>query len=320
MTSAHLRFALVEGERHRAAERAYWDHVGATPTERWVDLPTSGCRVRVQELGQGPAVLFVHGVSNSGTSWGAFAARLAERYRCLLLDRPGCGLSEPFPRPVADLAAFQANAGSLLVEVLDGLQLERAHLVGTSLGGYHVLRTAALHPDRVDRVVELGFTIGAPNGPLPLVMRMSGFTRLGKLLAGMPKPERAVRSMLRQIGLREALASGRFLDPGVAWYTSLLNHTDTMRNDIDASPAVVRPLTGVNPEVLLHDDVLGAIRAPVLLRWGADDPFGGGDVARAFAPRIPGAQLQVVPGGHAVWMDDPDGAAAAVEAFLSAAG
>jgi pimeloyl-ACP methyl ester carboxylesterase len=50
--------------------------------------------------------------------------------------------------------------------------------------------------------------------------------------------------------------------------------------------------------------------------WGTDDPFGGAGVARSFVARIPGATLALVPGGHAVWIDDAEGAAAAAVAWL----
>ncbi len=76
----------------------------------------------------------------------------------------------------------------------------------------------------------------------------------------------------------------------------------------------------MNPDLELGDDVLGRIVAPTLFLWGADDPFGGAAVAREFAPRVAGSELQVVPGGHAVWMDDAEATAASVTAFLSATG
>lgn len=305
----------MDEAKHRAAEAAHWRTIGVEPDECWVDV--DGRRVRVQVVGDGPPVLFVHGATNSGTSWAPLAARL-DRYRCLLLDRPGCGLSEVGP-PAVDVGDFVRGTASLCAAVLDGLGIERAHLVGTSLGGAHVLRTAAAHPERVGRVVVLGWTVGAAGSSPPLVMRMAGFRRLGRALAGLPKPDRAIRSMLRQIGLRDALAAGRMSGEAVAWYASLLNDTPSMRNDIDASPAVLHPFRGFNPEVLFDDATLAAVEAPVRLVWGESDPFGGPDAARAFAARVPGADLQLVPGGHAVWLDDADGAADLVGSFLDGA-
>lgn len=300
--------------RYRAAERRFWEVEGADPEECWLDLPRTGSRVRVQVVGDGPPVLFVHGVGNSGTSWAPLVARLTG-FRCLVLDRPGCGLSDPLEGRFDDVAGFVPFAESLLVEVLDGLGVERAHLVATSLGGYHALRTAAAHPRRVRGVAELGWTVGAPIARTPIVMRLGGVRGIARLMSRMPVSARVVRSMLGQIGLRDALDAGRVPEELVDWWRVQLNHTDTMRNEVEAGPPIMQ-LRGLNDSVLLADDVLGRVQAPVWFRWGVDDPFGGPEVASTFVARVPNGELDLVPGGHAVWIDDPDGTAEATASFL----
>lgn len=309
--------SMNEG-RYRAAELRYWASEGVTPTELGLDLPQPGARVRIQVVGDGPPVLFVHGVSVAGTSWAPLAARLTG-FRCLILDRPGCGLSDRLATKFDDVRAFVPFAETLIVDVLDALELETAHLVASSLGGYHALRTAAAHPDRVRRVVELGFPIGAPIGTTPLVMRLAGWRGLGRLMARLPVNDRMVRSMLSQIGLRQALETGRVSQEGIDWFRALMNHTDTVRNDIDAAPPIMHPIRGMNDALLIPDDVLGQIRAPMYFLWGAEDPFGAAMVAPGFVAKVSGAELEVLPGaGHAPWMDDPDRAAIATAEFLGA--
>jgi 2-hydroxy-6-oxonona-2,4-dienedioate hydrolase len=304
--------------KYRAAEARYWAVEGATPEDVWVDLPRLGSRIRVQAVGKGPPLLFVHGGSINGTCFAPLVARLGE-FRCLVMDRPGCGLSEPAPLKVRDPEAFSSFAETLVIDVLEALQLERVDVVGTSLGAYYALRTAAAHPAKIDRLVVLGFPIGAPNGPMPLVMRLGGVRSIGWVMARVPMNERAARSILAQIGLRRAMAEGRVPQEGVDWFVALLRHTNTMRNDLSASP-IFHGLRGVNPDVLLDDDLLGRIQAPTLFRWGEVDAFGGASVAREFAPRVPGATLEIQPGaGHVVWLDDPDGVASSVKRFLATA-
>lgn len=304
--------------RYREAESGVWASLGASPTERRIHLSRTDVTVRVQELGDGPPLLFVHGASNSGVSWASLAARLPE-YRCVLLDRPGCGLSDRLDRTL-DHTSFPDFAETVLVDVLDALGIASAGLVATSYGGYLALRTAAAAPERVDRLVLLGWTLGGSLPPVPLVMRIANVPRLGELLASMPVSERTVRSMFRRIGLRQALDAGKVGPEVVAAYTALLNHTDTMRSELAQGPRLISPLHGMDERVLLSDELLGAIRCPTYLLWGEEDPFGGADAARALAERIPSAQLEVMPGaGHAVWMDDPDHVAAAVRSFLTAA-
>ena len=302
--------------RFRQAEQRLWESVGVAPTERRVHLARAGCAVRVQEVGAGPAVVFVHGASNGGSSWASLVARL-DGFRCLLLDRPGCGLSDPFPSRPEGLGGIEARADHLIVDVLDALGLAQAHVVATSYGGYFALRGAAAHPDRFDRILEFGWTVGAPMAKVPLVMRLGSARPLGWMMARVPPTERAVRMMLRQIGLGAALDSGRFDQVSLDWFVSLLRDTHTMRNDFAASPKLISPVRGMNQDVLLSAQLLAEIRSPVYFLWGSDEPNGGADIAREFVARIPSAELELMNGaGHAPWMDDPDHAALAARKFF----
>jgi len=301
----------VEETRFRAAESDSWSAEGVTPSEQWATLPRTGTRVRIQVVGDGPNVLFVHGGSVNGTCFAPLVSRL-HHMRCLVIDRPGCGLSEPLAHPVADVPAFESFADTLIVDVLDALELDRAHVVATSLGGHFAFRAAAAHPDRIDRLLELGFPIGAPSGPMPLMMRIVGIKPLARVMTRMPVGPRIARTMIRGLGVRDEAITNE----GTEWFRAVLNHTDTMRNEIDGPP-VLRGLRGVDEAMLFSDDLLGRIRAPVHFVWGADDPFGGTDVAERFVPRVPGATLELVPrSGHVVWLDEPDLVAAAAQRFL----
>ncbi|MEM7139983.1 MAG: alpha/beta hydrolase [Actinomycetota bacterium] len=99
-------------DRYAEAERALSASVGVDPIERRVQLRDGG-RVRVQEYGEGPPLLFIHGGSIAGASWAHLVARLGDQ-RCIVIDRPGCGLSDPIVRgPPRDLNAVKAYADRL---------------------------------------------------------------------------------------------------------------------------------------------------------------------------------------------------------------
>ncbi|MFN3217070.1 MAG: alpha/beta fold hydrolase [Acidimicrobiales bacterium] len=96
-------------ERFRQSERRLWESVGVEPSERYVQLRAGGM-VRVQETGDGPPVLLVHGAVNAGTSWMSLMAKLPD-FRCIALDRPGCGLSDPIGGgPVRGIRAIESYA------------------------------------------------------------------------------------------------------------------------------------------------------------------------------------------------------------------
>ena len=302
--------------RYREAERLLWESVGVTPTEKRVRLGHSGVVVRIQEVGEGPAILFVHGVTNSGSSWAPLVARL-EGFRCVILDRPGCGLSDPLATRFDNVEKLATFADTLLVDVLDAMGLDYAHLVATSFGGYFALRTAAAHPDRIDRVVEFGWMVGAPIARVPLLMRLANVRGVGSLLTAVPPNERAVRAMFRQIGLRDALKAGRVSQETLGCYLALLRDTSTMRNELKTGPRYIYPIRGMDDRILLNAALLTTIRAPVYFLWGEQDPFGSADIARGFVKQVPNAELELLPGaGHAVWIDDPDYSASITRRFL----
>ena len=303
--------------RFRDAEQRLWDSVDVVPSEQRLHLERTGVTVRVQEAGDGPPVVLVHGVSNAGSSWAQLVARMAG-FRCILLDRPGCGLSDRVATRFDDIARLEAFADALIVDVLDALALDTAHVLATSFGGYFALRTAAAHPERVDRLVVYGWPAGAPMARIPFVMRLVNVRVLGRILASIPPNERAVRMILRQAGLARVLENGNFSQESIAWYLALLRDTNTMRNELDAGPRLATPVRGINTDLLLPPAMLATIATPTLLLWGEEDPMSTVDIAHAFAAHFPHATLEVVPrAGHAVWIDEPDAIAARTQAFLN---
>lgn len=305
-------------EKFRAAERALWQSVDVAPDESWVRLPDGG-NVRVQTVGEGPPVLFIHGGSSSGANWAPLVARM-QQFRCLIIDRPGCGLSDPVDggSRVADIADLEDLADRLCADILDGLGIDRAHVIATSMGGYFALRGAAAHTERVDKIVEIAWMMGAPMGSAPLSMRFAAIPGLGMLMTKVPPTRFAVKMILKQIGLGRAMEAERVTDEFLDWFIALLRHTDTMANEIRAMPKVITPISGINQRMVLSDELIGRIGAPVLFVWGGEDPIGGAAVATPFADKFTDATLEMLPlAGHAPWVDDPDSCATLAIDFLT---
>jgi pimeloyl-ACP methyl ester carboxylesterase len=299
------------------AERRLWDHVGVTPTERWVTLPSGG-RVRVQEIGTGTPFVLLHGASIGGTSWCTLAAALDD-VRCILVDRPGCGLSDPIVGgPLRDLDSVERYADRLLGELLDALELDTAAVGATSYGGFFAFRGAAAAPARVSKLIEYSWLIGAPSTGAPFTARLAAVPGVRSLMTRVPMTRGMVKGALRQFGLGRAIDSGAFDYRMLDWAYALLRHTDTLANDVRSSPDVFTPIRGQNLRLLLTDDLLSALTMPVLFLWGEDDPNGGATVARTFVPRLPNAELVVVAGAeHAPWLDDLATCVAHTRSFLN---
>lgn len=302
----------MDERTYRRAERRLWDSVGVQPDELKVRLPWLGTEVRIQKVGQGRSVLFVHGSPNSGSTWAPLVGRLSG-LRCLLLDRPGTGLSEPLPDPPP---ALEELTDRLVVDVLDALDLDEADLVVSSLGGYLGLHAASAHPDRIGRTVQMGSPGPIPGAPTPAFVRLMGIPGVAWLMSRLPANRRAGRMQMRQIGhgksIDEERISGEFFD----WYYALQRNTDTMSNELSLMSDAVT-FRGFKPEFELTDELLAQVDSPTYFLWGEDDAFGDQQLACQIIDSMPHAELeQMRDAGHLPWLDHPDRAAAIIEQFL----
>lgn len=308
----------MDETKYRAAEQRLWGSVGVTPTELELPLAKIGTVVRAQETGDGPPLLFIHGGATAGASWAHLVARLPD-YRCIVIDRPGCGLSAPLPGTGwTDLATFAPYAAALIPELVDALGLESVNVASTSHGGFFAIRGAAAAPKKVERLIEFSWPMGAQMPKAPLVFRLAALPGAAAMSARMPANAAIVKMALSSAGLKSAIKTGTFGAEAIDWMVSFMNDTPSMQNEMKMQPKVITPIAGLNPAMVHPPELLAKLTMPVHLFWGADDPNGGEQTARAFVDQLPNATLEMVPGaGHAPWLDEPDRAATSTREFLS---
>ncbi|MEJ2372179.1 MAG: alpha/beta fold hydrolase [Gemmatimonadales bacterium] len=126
--------------------------------ERFFD--SDGVRIRYLDIGDGEAVVLLHGFSLSAeANWSltGLLDSLPQEYRMLALDQRGHGRSDKPHDPEAYGLEFVED----VIRLLDALEIETAHVVGYSMGGGVALRLAAHHPDRVRSVVAARYSSAA---------------------------------------------------------------------------------------------------------------------------------------------------------------
>jgi len=200
---------------------------------------------------------------------------------------------------------------------LDALELEQADIVGTSLGGMWALNLAAAHPRRVRAVVSIGAPAvalpGTPRDPMFTMITTPGIGALAVRLRP-PTTGSARRGLVRALG---KAAVARTPDE---WFEvtrlsmGVPGWSRAMRSHMCLALRVGRP----RPENLFGDEELRRLETPVLFIWGDRDRYGGSEMGRRAAELIPGARLEVVPGNHAPFLDDPERCAALIEGFVEA--
>ena len=117
-----------------------------------------GIGLNVEETGDGSAIVFVHEFGGNQQSWEPQVRYFSRRYRCVTFNARGYPPSD-VPEDVAQFS--QAQAASDIREVMDGLGIDRAHVIGLSMGGFAVVHFGLNYPDRARSLVVAGAGYGA---------------------------------------------------------------------------------------------------------------------------------------------------------------
>jgi pimeloyl-ACP methyl ester carboxylesterase len=301
------------GPRHTAAiEDLYGRMLSAAGAHgRFVARP-SGRRVHVVEAGDGAPVVHLHGTNTSSLSHLMLLQARTAGIRSYLVDRPGCGLSDPESfRP----GEFREYAVRFVGDVLDALALDEAHLVGASGGGIWATWYALAHPERVLGLVMLGSVPTLPGGRVPLPLRLAATPGIGDLMVRAVKPgRRMLLKMMASVGEAETIVR----------HPDLLDSLVAGGRDPVATQANLAELRalisprGIRANMRVSVEDLRRLAVSTLMIWGERDPVVPLVQARAVAAEIPHARLEVLPAGHVPQLGNPDGVATLIEEFVKA--
>jgi pimeloyl-ACP methyl ester carboxylesterase len=295
------------------AERALFREYGGSYENRRVHLADPDLGVRILEAGDGEPLVVVHGSGMSASTWAPLLAQL-RRHRALCVDLPGFGLSEPYDYRGRSL---REHAVAQMTSLLDALGLDRAPVVGTSLGAMWALCLALDRPERVSAVVGLGVPAvafaGMRGDPFFRAMTTPGVRSLVRR-APAPRDAAATRkAMAKVLGPRALertpdtffeVARQGIRMPGWKW--AMASHLNlAMRRGT------------ARPENVLSDEELTRIAAPVRMIFGDADVYGAPEIGERAVAHMRDGHLEVIQGGHAPFLDDPERCAELIERFTA---
>ena len=248
----------------------------------------------VRGRADGPALVFSNSLGTDFRIWDEVAATLADRYRIILYDKRGHGLSEATPAPYR-----LTDHVDDLVALLDHLGIDKAALVGLSVGGMIAQGLAALRPDRVAALVlcDTAHRIGTAemwNARIDTVTS-NGIASMADAIM-----ERWFTPAYRQPGNADFVG-----------YTNML-----VRTTADGYAGTCAAIRDAD-----LTESTRALRLPVLCVVGDQDGSTPPDLVRSTADLIAGARFEMIEGaGHIPCVEQPKATAALIGQFLNQAG
>jgi pimeloyl-ACP methyl ester carboxylesterase len=244
-----------------------------------------GTSIQMLEDGAGPSLLFLHGAGGAWR-WLEFQERLARDFRVFFPSHPGHGGSPPaeWIEHISDLAFHY-------LDLLDELGLERAHLVGATIGGWIAAELATMASHRLASLILID----------PVGIRVDGW--IYPFLFGMDIPQ------LVATFFHNPMAALALAPPDQSVETLALQHRQgAALARVAWNPHLYNPLLCRR---------LARIAVPTLLCWGAHDRLAPlAPCGETWAKEIPGARLRVfADSGHVPHLEEPSAVAEAVAEF-----
>ena len=274
------------------------------------ELPLTQGTIRYRESGQGPAVVFVHGLLVNGDLWRKVVPRLSEHFHCICPDLPLGSHKLPM-KPEADLSI--AGIARLLVEFTQKLELDRPAFVANDTGGALTQVVMTEHPEAIGSVVLT--SCDSFDNFLPLMFRpLQALAHLPPLLTALLQPLRL--PALRRLPFAFGWLAKRPIDnPEVErGYASQIFTNPDVRRDC------YKVLRDISPEYTeraakkLHD-----YEAPVLVAWATEDRFFPVEHGERIAATVPKGRFVAIEDSYSfISEDQPEVLAKEIEAFLSA--
>ena len=258
-----------------------------------------GHRRAFVRAGSGPALLLLHGIGNNCQTWAGVIGRLAESHTVIAPDLLGHGASDK-PRGDYSIAAY-ANGMRDLLTLLD---IERATVVGHSLGGGIALQFAYQFPERCQRLALVGS--GGLGPELSAGLRAATLPGAELVLTALTGVSGPIGTGLRALDRLGTLAGWKPVrDVAEAGQAMLA------LKDAEARRAFLRTLRGVvdarGQAVTALDRLYLADAVPMLVVWGSRDPIVPARHAESVRALVPSARVEVFArAGHWPHLDEPD--------------
>jgi pimeloyl-ACP methyl ester carboxylesterase len=285
-----------------------WLDIDWRAHQRWVIL--DGLPVNVIELGDGPPLVFIHGLIGRFTHWFEQLPIFARDHRVIALDLPGFGHS-PLPETEKISVSFYAR---VLAKLLEALEVDAAALIGHSMGGFTAVELAINFPQLAERLLLVS-PAGLSTYENPEVLRLLKMARRFEPLIS--AYSRAIASRAELLARRPRL---RLLEPNTKVVT---RHPDRLPAAYVQEFVMGLGTTGFIDGIEAncnydYRDRLSEIACPTLIVWGAQDKVVSARDAELYERLIPNSRKVIfAETGHMAMVERPGAFNALMERFIN---
>ena len=289
-----------------------FDGYGVAGRSEWLDIdwqqhlrscPVNGSRVNYVEMGEGPPLVFIHGLSGCWQNWLENIPHMARRHRVVALDLPGFGESE-LPQEEISIPGY----GRFVDDFLGEIGVERGALVGNSMGGFIAAETAITHASRVSKLV---------------LVSAAGLVRVGnRRLAALERAARLVHPATAAVlARRDYLVKRPKLRRRMLY--GIVRYPDRIAPELvyEVASGAGKPgfLDALNA-IMDYDfrDRLPQISDPTLIIWGRNDMIVPVSGAYEYEQLIPDTRRVILENtGHVPMLERPARFNQLIEEFLT---
>ncbi len=269
---------------------------------RELSIQTPALRFAAREWGNAdaPVLLCLHGTSMQSSAWTALGNALSDQWRVIALDMRGHGRSDK-PESGYELTDYAADVSA----VLDALGVDRASLIGSSLGTQVAIEVAARYPEKVDKLIL--------SDPSCLIDQaaIDGYVALHRSRPRTFANREAAMAFSRSLPQRKRFAEE------VHAYTLEGDLCETGNGELEWCYALEPILQTFKALKVDQMASIEAVRVPVLILRGEHSHVLSRDNALVLLKSFPRADLiEIGDSGHTIWGDQPEVLAREVENFL----
>lgn len=284
---------------YKATRETLFKKEGIVAESRFVETDGPVRHVHYLESGRGLPMVLIHGGGSHCMEWYPVIRQLSKKYHLFIVDRPGCGLTDPFDYAGVDV---KRHAVDFLRSFLQALKLDQVVLAAHSMGAYFAFNFSIHFPGNVHMMIWPGAPAGL-NRWIPPKLRLLGTRGLNKLLIRtVAKPSiRGVKEIYSDLLVKDPdrvapeyllnTFHGQMLPGGMKSFTTLLENVLTWK--------------GWKEQYYMGDQ-LHQLTVPLRIIWGANDVFETPESGKSKVRLVRDCRFEIVKdAGHCVWLDQP---------------